>query len=663
MGRGTSTAEKEKRETRAVVLALCGKSINNPDLPLMNRDDFQSFVASGRLTLAQVNNLIALAPGAFCLHRSWGFGRIHSFDLVLGQVLIDFIQKPQHPMQLDYAADSLTALAADHILVSKAADLAGLKDKAAKNPAEVIRMFTASFGVTALADRLEATLCGDVIPQAEWKKWLGSAKRASKKDGLIVWPTRKGEPFQLLDKPQTAADLLRERLSKTILLTELLEIAEEALKKSGKATDLKNLAPQIIRSLDEQIASQRDKNPSVLVEAIWIRDDLIKLVDQQAAPTNIQSIVQQVHNLHKLVADLSSHRQRHLLPIIKQSFPDWEQRIKAMVNTSGGKLLTEIVDFLIAEGKLGELQELFERGILEHRVGAEAMLWLCKNREAPAYAQWLPALITGRLLGAILYQLEVAALESGGRRKNPLSELLLSDATLIADLARACDAEEARDLGKTVLLSPAIEELDKRSIMARLIKVSPSVQSLLVNSQHQQQSEALIVSWESLERRKNEYEEIVNKKIPENSREIAVARSYGDLRENHEFKAAKEMQTVLMRQKAELENMLARARGTDFYKPDTSAVNIGTRVTLQSATDDAPVTYTILGAWESDPEKGVISYQTAMAAALLGKKVGEKASLPNEDGERPVQILSIEAAFPENEPAEKSATLAQPVNA
>ena len=629
----------------------------------MNQDDFQSFVASGRLTQMQVNNLIALAPGTFCLHRSWGFGKIHSFDLMLGQVLIDFIQKPQHPMQLNYAADSLTALAADHLLVSKATDLEGLRHKATDNPAEVIRKFAASFGAAALVDRLEATLCGDVIPQTEWKKWLGSAKRACKKDELIAWPTRKGEAFQLLDKPQTPADLLRERLSKAVVLTELLEIAEEVLKKAGKTAALKSLAPQIVKALDEHIAAQRDKNPSVLVEAIWIRDDLIKLVDLQAPTTNIQSIVQQVHNLHKLVSDLSSHRQRHLLPIIKQSFPDWEQRIKAMVNTSGGKLLTEIIDFLVAEGKLSEVRELLERGVLEHRLGAETMMWLCKNREQPAYAQWLPALITGRLFSAILYQLEVAALESGGRRKNPLNELLLSDATLIADLARACDAEEARDLGKTILLSPAIEELDKRSIMARLIKVSPSVQALLVSNQ-QQQSEALVVSWESLERRKTEYEEIVNKKIPENSREIALARSYGDLRENHEFKAAKEMQTVLMRQKGELENMLARARGTDFYKPDTSAVNIGTRVTLQSPDDDTtPLSYTILGAWESDPDKGIISYQTAMATALLGKKVGENASLPNEGGERPVQILSIEPAFPENEPAEKTSGAAQTVNA
>jgi transcription elongation GreA/GreB family factor len=195
-------------------------------------------------------------------------------------------------------------------------------------------------------------------------------------------------------------------------------------------------------------------------------------------------------------------------------------------------------------------------------------------------------------------------------------------------------------------MNPAIEELDKRSLMARLIKVSPSVQSLLVSNQHTQ-TEALVVSWESLERRKQEYDEIINKKIPENTKEIAIARSYGDLRENHEFKAAKEMQTVLMRQKAELEQMLSRARGTDFYKPDVTAVNIGTRVTIEPLDGGSEASYTILGAWDSDPDKGIISYQTATAAVMLGHKIGEQVNLPGEQGERSVRITKIEAAFPE----------------
>jgi transcription elongation GreA/GreB family factor len=138
-----------------------------------------------------------------------------------------------------------------------------------------------------------------------------------------------------------------------------------------------------------------------------------------------------------------------------------------------------------------------------------------------------------------------------------------------------------------------------------------------------------------------EYDELVTKKIPENIKEISIARSYGDLRENFEFKAAKEMQRVLGRRRAETERDLSQARGTDFSNADTTQVSIGTIVTVQEAGGQTDV-YTILGAWDGDPEKGIISYQSAVAQALMARKPGEKIKVPTEHGEREVEIASIE---------------------
>ena len=132
------------------------------------------------------------------------------------------------------------------------------------------------------------------------------------------------------------------------------------------------------------------------------------------------------------------------------------------------------------------------------------------------------------------------------------------------------------------------------------------------------------MSWESLERRKNEYHELVEKKIPANSKEIAMARSYGDLRENHEYKAAKEMQKLLMRQKAELETQLLRARGTDFANPRTDVASIGTIVAATDLQTQQAERFTILGAWDSDPEKNLVSYLSPVAQSLLGHKVGDE---------------------------------------
>jgi transcription elongation GreA/GreB family factor len=107
------------------------------------------------------------------------------------------------------------------------------------------------------------------------------------------------------------------------------------------------------------------------------------------------------------------------------------------------------------------------------------------------------------------------------------------------------------------------------------------------------------------------------------------------------------MQSVLMRRKAELEQMLHDARGTSFENPDTSRVSIGTIVTLRNAETNHEDTYTILGAWDGDPERHIISYQTAIGQALLGHEVGETISLNTEHGAAQFTIVSIQPAPPD----------------
>ena len=84
-----------------------------------------------------------------------------------------------------------------------------------------------------------------------------------------------------------------------------------------------------------------------------------------------------------------------------------------------------------------------------------------------------------------------------------------------------------------------------------------------------------------------------------------------------------------------------------FESPDTSRVSIGTIVTVRDRSSNKSETYTILGAWDGNPDRHIISYQTAIGQALLGKKVGEAATLPNGEFE----VVSIEPA-----PLDKAAT-------
>ena len=115
--------------------------------------------------------------------------------------------------------------------------------------------------------------------------------------------------------------------------------------------------------------------------------------------------------------------------------------------------------------------------------------------------------------------------------------------------------------------------------------------------------------------------------IPENSKEIEVARSHGDLRENAEFKYAKERQGLLMAQAAQLAEDLEKVKPTDFSDVPTDEVAMGTGVELAYA-DGTTETYYILGAWDQDEALSVVSSDTRLAKALLGHRPGDRVALP-----------------------------------
>jgi transcription elongation factor GreA len=285
------------------------------------------------------------------------------------------------------------------------------------------------------------------------------------------------------------------------------------------------------------------------------------------------------------------------------------------------------------------------------------LIWLCGEKE-----DWSD-LITPDLLWAILAALEREQHSATGR-SSKLQKAIVDDRELLGEMFKNVDVGLARDAMRRLQVTPLFDELTKRSLLARMVKVYPDLESMIAGAEQQEKTAPLIVSWSSLEKRRAEYEEVVKVKIPANTKEIAIARSYGDLSENFEFKAAKQMQSVLMRRKAELEQMLHNARGTSFENPDTSRVSIGTIVTLRNAETKNEETYTILGAWDGDPNRHIISYQTAIGQALLGHNVGETVAVNTEHDTAQFTIISIEPAPPDQTtPAPSELASESPVEA
>ena len=601
------------------------------------KEEFEKMVVAGKINRQHVEPLVLLAKGGYCTHRSWGFGKITTVDTVFGRFTIDFPGKTGHSMDLAFAAESLKPIPSDHVLARKSSDLASLRQMAALHHLDLIKLVLQSFGGRATPDQIQQTLVPDVIAD-DWKKWWEVAKRELKKDGHFQVSLKKSDPIIY----QTLEISLQERLLGEFRaakgLKARLTVANEILKNMADLGDQKSAATEAVAALNVEIATHQRTQPALALEAIFVRNDIQEAASLAASEGEIaaSSIWLQNLKLGQLVEQMPAAKHKRALQSFQEANPTlWYEALLTILNTVPAKLCGECAHLLIHNGRLAQLKETLARLISQHQASSELLLWLAKER-SDSFAD---------ILGPEVFRAMLTAMERdqfNEKKSNRLRDLILDDQSLLLELIGSADIEVIKDLTRALQLSPSFDDMDKRSLLARIVKSFPLVQSLITGEQTKQEA-TLIVSWESLERRKNEYAELVQKKIPANSKEIAIARSYGDLRENHEYKAAKEMQKLLMRQKAELETQLGRARGTDFASVKTDVVSVGTKVKVTDLNSQQAETFAVLGAWDSQPEQGIISYLSPVAQSLLNRKAGEEVDFELDAVKKRYRIDSIEA--------------------
>jgi transcription elongation GreA/GreB family factor len=599
------------------------------------KEEFEKLAAAGKIEGKHVPALAQLAEAGCCTHRSWGFGRIKTVDTVFARFTIDFPGKAGHPMDLGFAAESLKPVPKDHILARKATDLDAVRHLAAHH-LDLIKIVLNSFGGKATTEQIQSVL-SDVITD-DWKKWWETAKREMKKDGHFIVPTKKTEPVVYQAQETSLQDRLLADFRKAKGLKARVVVVYEIIKAVSDLKDKTATANEVIAALNPDIASHQRNQPAVALEAIFARDEL-----REAAglPGTDEISVAQIWSqdgirFGPLIEAIPSAKHNRALESYKAAYPDrWVDVFRSALNFVSAKLVKEIASVLVHEGKLALLKETLAKLINQHTASTELLLWFGRERTEDFVD----------ILGPEVFRAMLTAMERDQfqeRRSNRLRDFILEDQALIVELTSTADIEVVKDLTRALKLSPVFDDMDKRSLLARLVKAHPAVQSLVSGEQAKQEA-GLLVSWTSLERRRLEYQELVEKKIPANSKEIAIARSYGDLRENHEYKAAKEMQKILMRQKEDLEAALNRARGQDFANAKTDVVGPGTIVVATDLANNQAETFTILGAWDSDPDAGVISYLTPVAMALLNRKVGDEVEFELHGSKRRQRIESIAA--------------------
>jgi transcription elongation factor GreA len=140
---------------------------------------------------------------------------------------------------------------------------------------------------------------------------------------------------------------------------------------------------------------------------------------------------------------------------------------------------------------------------------------------------------------------------------------------------------------------------------------------------------------------KRELEVIKTVSIPQNIKDIEIARGHGDLSENAEYSAAKERQSFLHGKMQELENNLAMSNVIDLKNLTCERVVFGSTVAISEIGTGKGITYQLVGPLESDLERDRISVTSPIGRALIGKRVGDEVSVKTPGGVREFEIIDI----------------------
>ena len=142
---------------------------------------------------------------------------------------------------------------------------------------------------------------------------------------------------------------------------------------------------------------------------------------------------------------------------------------------------------------------------------------------------------------------------------------------------------------------------------------------------------------------KEQLQFLKSKERPRISNAISEARAHGDLKENAEYHAAKEEQSLIEKKISEIENALSMCQIIEVSEiPYSGKVVFGSTVKLLDLVNDRELIYKIVGNLESDPSNGHISIDTPIARALIGKNEGEVVEVVTPSGKMELEIILVE---------------------
>ncbi len=569
----------------------------------------------------RLQHLRSLKTGMLCYNETWGFGIIENIDFFYQQVEIDFEGKGDHEMAFNYAADALEVLSDDHILAIKHNNPAELERMIKEDPAEVVRITLRSYGNMSVTRMMEK-LIPSVLPEADWKKFWEGARRALKNDASVEIPKKRSDNITLYKKRLAYDDnwyaMVAEERDIEGLFERFKEIIEKQIDTSSDFAreTLANRLSFIIKGA-----------PSARPE--WKAEGFIYARIFGIEPSGLDT-ARLIHDLidGDLVTTLDRLPSRQLQTLLTILIENDREAVigtlSEVIPVVSNPVLNEVMAALIANGAEDAVREIMSAAVARRTASAPMLLWCQRSTD---YVEKWNLISKGDLAFRVQEVLEVNSAGAMLRAQNQLRERFQQEEWL-HDVMGAMTEQQRRDFMRRIHEGHGWDILDRKSVVAKVLRKFPDLQDIILpTTSSAPRKEIPMTSTRSYTERQKQLERIMTVDIPENSKEIEVARSYGDLRENAEFKYAKERQGLLMAQGAQLAEDLERVKPTDFAGVPTDVVGAGCGVELAYETGSTE-TYYILGVWDQDETLSIISSETRLAKALKGHAVGDKVEIP-----------------------------------
>jgi len=576
-----------------------------------------------------------LSEGSFCFEKTWGFGVVKRLDAFYSKITVDFTRKKHHQMSFGYAAESLRLLDDNHLFVLLNRAPEKISEIKKQNPGEIILMLLRSVGSKSVDDIKDLLIEMGIIADQDWKPFWDAARKTLKKDPLVEIPAKRTQPITLLEKERGYDSEWAKELGAERDVLKIITMLE-GLASSGE-TDL----PEEVKDAAAErcafvVKAAQGSQWDILGRIVADGPDLARVLGTNPVEDQIQAFYSGPA-LSKALIGLNVKLGTTLLKMMMEKDPE-----------TGGQVLGEILEALPANligdaayhmkkaGKEDAFLEKVTDCLKSRTVGPVVFSWICRDPEAPAK---LDGVSRYELVNGVIDMLEGEYNGEQLKAQNTI-RTCFEDRDWLAAFFTGLPQAQLETLVRRIAESKGWEESSRRSVLAKLLKAYPDLQKVLASQKTEDEGEPRVTSWRSFKERSATLRKIVEVDIPANSKEIGIARSYGDLRENAEYKAAKEHQGIRMRRQEELERDLKTVQGTDFAGAQADKAGPGTVVKIRRP-DGNEEEYCILGEWDRDEELNIISSQSRLAQCLAGASPGSTVTVPGKSGNEDCEVIQV----------------------